>query len=105
MASPIVRVEQLVKRYTRGGETLTVLDNLALEIEDGGFYALMGPSGSGKTTLLNMIGGLDRPDSGTVQVADEELSGLDGADLAQWRSRTVGFVVQGFNLIPVLTAL
>ena len=105
MAASIVRIRRLTKAYTRGGETLTVLDGLNLEIEEAGYYALMGPSGSGKTTLLNMIGGLDRPDAGELVVADEEISTLGGADLAAWRSRSVGFVFQGFNLIPVLTAL
>jgi putative ABC transport system ATP-binding protein len=64
----------------------------------------MGPSGSGKTTLLNMLGGLDVPDSGDVLVGDENLSQLSGSDLARWRSQNVGFVFQGFNLLPVLTA-
>ena len=105
MASAIVRVRKLTKSYTRGGETLTVLDGLDLEMEEGGYIALMGPSGSGKTTLLNLIGGLDQADGGEVIVAGEDLGSLGGADLAAWRARTVGFVFQGFNLIPVLTAL
>jgi putative ABC transport system ATP-binding protein len=105
MATAIVQVRGLTKTYTRGGEKLTVLDGLDLDMEEGGFYALMGPSGSGKTTLLNMVGGLDRPDAGEVVVAGEDLGALSGAALAAWRSRTVGFVFQGFNLIPVLSAL
>ena len=105
MTESIVRLKSVTKTYTRGGESLTVLDRLDLEVEAGGFFALMGPSGSGKTTLLNMIGGLDRPDSGDVIVAGEDLGRMPGADLAGWRSRTIGFVFQGFNLIPVLTAL
>jgi len=104
MTQPMIRVKGLTKRYQRGGETLTVLDRLDLEMTEGGFYALMGPSGSGKTTLLNLIGGLDSPDSGELIVAGEDLAHLSGADLAHWRSANVGFVFQGFNLIPVLTA-
>jgi len=105
MASAIVEVRGLTKTYTRGGEDLTVLDGLGLEMEEGGYYALMGPSGSGKTTLLNMVGGLDRPDSGEVIVAGDDLTQMGGAELSKWRARTIGFVFQGFNLIPVLTAL
>ena len=93
------------KSYRRGGETLKVLDELDLEMEAGHFFALMGPSGSGKTTLLNLVGGLDRPDSGRLLVAGEALEELSNAELAPWRAENVGFVFQGFNLIPVLTAL
>ena len=104
MSEPMIRVQDLTKTYQRGGETLTVLDSLNLEMEEGRFYALMGPSGSGKTTLLNMIGGLDQPDSGELFVAGENLAELSGAELAHWRAANVGFVLQGFNLIPVLSA-
>lgn len=104
MAEPIIRLRKLTKTYSRGGETLVVLNELDLEMEDGGFFALMGPSGSGKTTLLNLIGGLDQADGGEIVVADEHLESLDTGELAGWRARTVGFVFQGFNLIPVLTA-
>src|SRR5260221_5011230 len=105
MKSTIVAVKGLTKSYSRGGEELRVLDGLNLEMAEGGFFALMGPSGSGKTTLLNLVGGLDRADSGQVLVADEDIGGMSGGQLAAWRARTVGFVFQGFNLIPVLTAL
>ncbi|MBI5362454.1 MAG: ABC transporter ATP-binding protein [Planctomycetes bacterium] len=105
MAQPLIRLKDVTKTYTRGGETLTVLNRLALDMEEGGYFALMGPSGSGKTTLLNLIGGLDRADHGLVAVAGEDLTVLEGAALSAWRARTVGFVFQGFNLIPVLTAL
>jgi putative ABC transport system ATP-binding protein len=101
----MIQIRQLTKSYQRGGETLRVLDHLDLEMETGRFYALMGPSGSGKTTLLNLIGGLDHADGGELVVAGEDLTSLDGAALAQWRAETVGFVFQGFNLIPVLSAL
>jgi len=103
--SKIVSVRQVTKSYSRGGETLRVLDGLNLDMDEGGYIALMGPSGSGKKTLLNLVGGLDQPDDGTVEVAGEAISELGGAALSHWRARTVGFVFQGFNLIPVLTAL
>ena len=104
MSEAMIQVRGLTKRYQRGGETLVVLDGLDLEMQEGRFYALMGPSGSGKTTLLNLIGGLDQPDEGELFVAGEELGALSGAELARWRAANVGFVFQGFNLIPVLSA-
>ncbi len=87
MPNPLIRLQQVTKSYTRGGETLRVLDRLDLEMEAGGYFALMGPSGSGKTTLLNLLGGLDQPDSGVIEVAGEDLMQLSGAELARWRSR------------------
>ena len=105
MANAMIKVSKLTKSYRRGGETLVVLDHLDLEMEEGRFYALMGPSGSGKTTLLNLVAGLDHADSGDLWVAGENLADLDGGSLSQWRAENVGFVFQGFNLIPVLTAL
>ncbi len=104
MTQAMILVRDVTKRYRRGGETLVVLDELDLEMDEGRFYALMGPSGSGKTTLLNLIGGLDQPDSGDLIVAGENLASLSGAELAHWRAANVGFVFQGFNLIPVLSA-
>ncbi len=101
----LIELHNVTRSYQRGGETLMVLDNLDFEMAEGSFYSLMGPSGSGKTTLLNLLGGLDQADSGTVRVAGEDLDGLTSTELAHWRSVTVGFVFQGFNLIPVLTAL
>ena len=100
-----IELRTVTKTYSRGGETLRVLDDLDLSMEAGHFYALMGPSGSGKTTLLNLIGALDRPDSGQVIVAGEDLARLDRAELSDWRAANVGFVFQGFNLIPVLSAI
>jgi putative ABC transport system ATP-binding protein len=99
-----VDLRNVTKDYARGGETLRVLDDLSLGIEQGGFYALMGPSGSGKTTLLNLVGGLDRPTSGEVVVSGEDLVEFSNAELAQWRADHVGFVFQGFNLLNVLSA-
>ncbi|MCE9596074.1 MAG: ABC transporter ATP-binding protein [Planctomycetes bacterium] len=100
----MIRVRNVTKSYSRGGETLKVLNGLNLDMDEGRFYALMGPSGSGKTTLLNLVGGLDHPDSGELYVAGANLADIDGAELARWRADNVGFVFQGFNLIPVLTA-
>jgi len=95
----------VTKRYARGGQTLTVLDQLSLQVPQGDFVALMGPSGSGKSTILNLVGGLDRADEGRIVVAGEEISALPESALPGWRSRHIGFVFQAFNLVPVLTAL
>ena len=105
MSETEILIERVSKSYHRGGESLHVLDTLDLAIGGGEFLALMGPSGSGKTTLLNLVGGLDRVDSGRIVVAGQDLSALSESGLARWRSRSVGFVFQGFNLIPVLSAL
>ncbi len=94
----------MVKRYTRGKQSIEVLHQLNLDIPAGEFLALMGPSGSGKTTLLNLIGGLDRATEGEVIVAGERIDRLSGAKLAKWRARHVGFVFQFYNLMPVLSA-
>jgi putative ABC transport system ATP-binding protein len=99
-----IRLQGATKTYQRAGESLRVLDELDLTMEAGTFYALMGPSGSGKTTLLNLVGGLDHADAGHVWIGDDDLTELDGNTLAQWRADHVGFVFQGFNLLPVLTA-
>lgn len=99
-----IQLRSVTKSYSRGGEALRVLDELDLDMEDATFYALMGPSGSGKTTLLNLVGGLDQADSGVVRIGDEDLATMDGGELAVWRSEHVGFIFQGFNLLPVLTA-
>ena len=103
MSAPIT-LRSVTKSYSRGGETLRVLDELDLDMDGGTFYALMGPSGSGKTTLLNLVGGLDHSDSGIIRVGDEDINDLNGTELAQWRAENIGFVFQGFNLLPVLSA-
>jgi putative ABC transport system ATP-binding protein len=100
----LVRVEDVHKYFTRGGERIDVLKGVNLRITPGEFLALMGPSGSGKTTLLNLIGGLDTPTSGVVEVAGVRINGLGGGDLSRWRARHIGFVFQLYNLLPVLTA-
>ncbi|WP_029919160.1 ABC transporter ATP-binding protein [Nevskia soli] len=102
--SAIVSLHNVVKTYTRGKQTVEVLHNLSIEIAQGDFVALMGPSGSGKTTLLNLIGGLDRPSKGEVNVAGERIDQLSSGQLAKWRARHVGFVFQFYNLMPMLSA-
>jgi len=100
----LVVLKHVVKRYRRGRQVLEVLHNLDLEVASGEFLALMGPSGSGKTTLLNLIGGLDRPTQGEVDVGGERIDQLSGGQLAAWRARHVGFVFQFYNLMPTLSA-
>src|SRR5436853_1551016 len=100
----LVRVTDVHKVFRRGEERIEVLNGLNLEVGKGEFLALMGPSGSGKTTLLNLLGGLDRPSSGTIEVAGEAIGRLSEARLAQWRARHIGFVFQLYNLLPALTA-
>ena len=92
------------KTYTRGGETVAVLDGLDLRVPEGEWLSLMGPSGSGKTTLLNVLGGLDHPDEGSVIAGGEDIELLSPSELSAWRARHVGFIFQLYNLIPVLTA-
>jgi putative ABC transport system ATP-binding protein len=100
----LVSIRQVVKGYTRGKQRVEVLHALDLDVERGEFLALMGPSGSGKTTLLNLIGGLDRPDSGEITVAGQRIDRLSSGQLAKWRARHVGFIFQFYNLLPVLSA-
>ena len=101
---PVVEIRGLRKVYRRERQELTVLDGIDLDIPEGSFEALMGPSGSGKTTLLNLIAGIDTPTSGTVRVAGDEIGRMSETERASWRSRTVGFIFQFYNLMPVLTA-
>jgi putative ABC transport system ATP-binding protein len=100
----LVQVTGVEKIFHRGSEDIHVLSNMNLRVPAGEFLALMGPSGSGKSTLLNLIGGLDRPTKGTVEVAGERLDTLSDRQLAAWRARHIGFVFQLYNLMPVLTA-
>jgi len=102
--SCLVCVRNLDKIYTRGGEDIHVLQGLNLEVEAGDFVAFMGPSGSGKTTLLNLLGGLDLPTSGSIEVSGDEITHMSAGKLTDWRARHVGFIFQLYNLIPVLTA-
>src|ERR1700730_11929933 len=101
----IVKLRGVAKTYARGGEEVRVLENLDLDVHSASYDAPMRPSGSDKTTLLNLIAGLDRPTAGTIEVAGKRLEGLGEGALAKWRSSTIGFVFQSYNLLPVLTAL
>jgi len=102
--STLVSIRNLHKTYQRGPEKVDVLHGLDIDIEKGDFVALMGPSGSGKTTLLNLIGGLDSPTSGEIEVAGQRIDTLRSGQLSHWRSHHVGFVFQFYNLMPTLSA-
>ncbi len=100
----LVHAKDVERTFHRGSEEIHVLSGLDLSVPKGEFLALMGPSGSGKTTLLNLIGGLDRPTSGSVEVGGDRIDQMSDRQLAAWRARHVGFVFQFYNLMPVLTA-
>ena len=101
---PAVEICNLAKSYRRGGQVVPVLTNITLDIQRGEFTALMGPSGSGKSTLLNLIAGIDKPDSGVLRVSGLDITTLSEGELADWRARSVGFIFQFYNLMPVLSA-
>jgi putative ABC transport system ATP-binding protein len=103
-SGPLVHVQAVHKEFRRGGERIDVLQGLSLEIPRGDFLALMGPSGSGKSTLLNLLGGLDRPTAGAIDIDGHRIDQMSGSQLAAWRGRHIGFVFQMYNLLPVLTA-
>ncbi len=100
----IIKLRGVRKVYTRGKQEIPVLESIDLDIGENAFEALMGPSGSGKTTLLNLIAGIDRPTSGVLEVAGTDITKLSEGELASWRARTIGFIFQQYNLLPVLTA-
>src|ERR1043165_6537204 len=104
MAEPILQVRNVTKSFARGGETITVLRELNLQVAEGEYLGIMGPSGSGKTTLLNLIAGLDRPERGEVWIGGQGVSKMSEAQLAKWRTRNIGFIFQFYHLLPVLTA-
>ncbi|MEK6372075.1 MAG: ABC transporter ATP-binding protein [Acidobacteriota bacterium] len=104
MSESLVTMRGVEKVFRRGSEDIHVLHGLDLEIPRGDFLALMGPSGSGKSTLLNLIAGLDRPTSGSVNVDGEQIERMSRGQLAHWRAGHVGFVFQFYNLLPVLSA-
>ncbi len=100
----LIEIDGVTKTFSGASEEVTPLKDLSLRIDEGEFVALMGPSGSGKTTLLNLMAGIDWPTGGSVRIAGDEISTLAARALAKWRTRSIGFVFQGYNLIPVLTA-
>jgi putative ABC transport system ATP-binding protein len=104
MSKVLVRIRGLAKDYKRGVETVHVLQALDLDINEGDFLALMGPSGSGKSTLLNLIGGLDRPSRGEIEVGGQRIDSLSDGALGRWRADNVGFIFQMYNLLPTLSA-
>ena len=101
----VVRTKDLTKEFTMGGQVLQALKGIQLDIYRGEYISIMGPSGSGKSTLFNMVGGLDKPTHGTVFINDVDMAQLDAQELAYLRCRTIGYIFQSFNLIPVMTAL
>ena len=101
----LLKITDLQKTYKRRNESIDVLHELNLEIAEGEFIALMGPSGSGKTTLLNLIGGLDQPSHGTIEIGGQRIDTMSQRELARWRARHVGFVYQMYNLLPMLSAI
>jgi putative ABC transport system ATP-binding protein len=103
-ARAIVAARDVVKEYEQGGVRQRVLDGLSLEVEAGRFVAVMGPSGSGKSTLLHLLGGLDTPDAGEIEVDGQALSAMKDEARTELRRKRIGIVYQFFNLVPVLTA-
>ena len=101
----IIELNSVTKHYRRGSETITAVNNVTLTVASGEFVAIVGPSGSGKTTLMNLIGCVDKPDTGTLMVDSQETSLLNDHDLTAIRARKIGFVFQQFFLLPTLTAL
>jgi len=101
---PLIQIEHVVKVYRRDALEIPVLNDVNLKVPAGEYLALMGPSGSGKTTLLNLIAGIDQPTRGRIVIGGRDISQISQTELAHWRSRTIGFIFQLYNLLPVLTA-
>ncbi len=100
----LIDIKNLSKAYTRGKQKVEVLHHVDLPVAEGDFLALMGPSGSGKTTLLNLVGGLDTPTGGSIEVGGHRIDKLGAGALAKWRASNVGFIFQFYNLMPMLSA-
>jgi putative ABC transport system ATP-binding protein len=105
MVATMIQISNLMKSYKLGGETVHALNSVSLDIKNGEFLAIIGPSGSGKSTLMNMIGCLDRPDSGQYFLDGKEIAKMNDNDLATIRNQKIGFIFQNFNLLTKLTAL
>lgn len=103
--SKILKINGLEKTYVSGSKKLTVLKNISFEVEKGQTFSIVGPSGSGKTTLLGLCAGLDKPDTGTIELCGYDLNTLNEDERAQLRNKEVGFIFQNFQLLPTLTAL
>src|SRR5689334_14659531 len=104
-SAPIIQLASVTRTYSTAAGDFTAVKDVSLAVPEGAFAALVGRSGSGKSTLLNLIAGLDRPTSGTIQVAGTRIDSLDENALAVWRGRNVGVVFQFFQLLPTLTVL
>ena len=100
----LIEIKNVTKRYHKGDETITPLEGVSLNIEQGEFISLMGASGTGKSTLLNLIASIDQPDSGSIVIAGTEITSLSRTKLANWRAANMGYIFQTHNLVPVLTA-
>ncbi len=100
----IIRTEKLTRTYRDHGVPVTAIEDVTLAVEKGEFTAVVGPSGSGKTTLLNLVGGLDSPTAGAIEVDGQDIGGMSADELVRFRLWHIGFVFQAYNLIPVLTA-
>ena len=104
MNDALIEIEHVVKVYRRESLEIPVLTDINLKVPEGEFVALMGPSGSGKTTLLNLIAGIDQPTRGRIVIGGRDISQISQTELARWRSHSIGFIFQLYNLLPVLTA-
>lgn len=101
----IIKVENITKIYNETKVPVNALNGVSFEIQEGEFTAIVGPSGCGKTTLLNILGGLDHPTNGSVEIANTDITNMKDKDLIDFRLKNIGFVFQAYNLIPVLTTL
>lgn len=104
MPMSLIEISNITKQFHKGGETITPLDAVSLNIEQGEFISLMGASGTGKSTLLNLIASIDKPDSGSITVDGVDITRLSRSRLANWRAANMGYIFQTHNLVPVLTA-
>jgi len=104
LSEPLIQIEHVEKVYHRDALEIPVLNDINLEVPEREFVALMGPSGSGKTTLLNLIAGIDQATNGLIVIGGRDISQISQTELARWRSKTIGFIFQLYNLLPVLTA-
>ncbi|MEA2019493.1 MAG: ATP-binding cassette domain-containing protein, partial [Campylobacterota bacterium] len=99
----MIKANNLKKVYKTGEISLEVIKDFSLDINEGEFISLIGPSGSGKSTVLNMLGCLDTPTSGSLNIESQDITKMDNTKLANFRGEHIGFIFQSFNLIPVLT--